>query len=264
MKIFLDSADIDEISEAYSWGIIDGITTNPSLLKAALDKRKDKQDLEIYIKTILKTAKGTPVSIELTETDAEKIVEQGKKFYKLFNHIAKNVVLKVPINTAQNEEGKQFEGLKAIKELSKQKIPVNCTLVFTPEQALLAAKAGAKYISPFAGRIDDYIRDSNKEKYGKADYYPQAGVPEKDDNGIYSGIQLVRECAEIMKLHKLNSEIIAASIRNPRQAREAALAGSHIATLPISVIKKIVQHHKTYEGMKKFTEDTIPEYTKLE
>ena len=266
MKIFLDSADAEEISQAYTWGVVDGVTTNPTLMKQALEKKKSNTDLEIYLRTILKTAKGTPVSIEVTETEAEKIIEEGRKFYKMFNHTAKNVCIKIPVNTAMDEHGKQFEGLKAVKELSRQKIPVNCTLVFTPEQALLAAKAGAKYISPFAGRIDDHIRDQNKMKYGKGDYFPQSGLESaeiKDDNGIASGIDLVRQCVEILKIHKLNSEIISASMRNPRQVREAALAGAHIATVPFSVLKDMVKHHKTFEGMKKFSEDTVPEYKKL-
>lgn len=262
----MDSADLDEIKQAYEWGIIEGITTNPTLLKHALEKRKEKQDLEIYIKTIMKTAKGTPVSIEITETDAEKMIEQGRRFYKLFNHIAKNVCIKIPVCTALDEHGKKFEGIKAIKELSHQKIPVNCTLVFTPEQALMAAKAGAKYISPFAGRVDDYLREQNKIKYSKEDYFPSEGMKDvsvKDDNGIYSGVQLLKECVEILKIHGLKSEVIAASIRNPRQAREAALAGAHISTIPFSVIKEIVSHHKTYEGMKKFMDDVVPEYAAL-
>jgi transaldolase len=266
LKIFLDSADTEEVIQAYGWGIVDGVTTNPSLMKIAIEKKKTPVDMEIHLRTILKTARGTPVSIEVTETESEKMIEQGKKLFKMFNHTAKNVCIKIPINTAQDDRGKQFEGLKAVKELSKQKIPVNCTLIFTPEQALMAAKAGAKYISPFAGRIDDYIRDLNKIKYSKSDYFPQAGLIDaeiKDDNGIVSGIELVKECVEILKIHKLNSEIIAASMRNPRQIREAALAGAHIATVPFSVLKELVKHPKTYEGMKKFTEDIIPEYEKL-
>jgi len=138
--------------------------------------------------------------------------------------------------------------------------------VFTPEQALLAAKAGAKYISPFTGRIDDYLRDLNNIKYSKSDYFPKEGLVDaevKEDNGICSGIELVRQCVEILKIHKLNSEIIAASMRNHRQVREAALAGAHIATVPLSVLKELVKHQKTYDGMKKFTEDSVSEYDKL-
>jgi transaldolase len=263
VKIFLDSADVDEISQVYTWGVVDGITTNPSLLKIAVDKRKESIDLEIYIRTILKAAKGTPVSLEVTETQADKMFEQGKKLFKFFNHTAKNVCIKIPINTAIDNEGSQFEGLKAIKLLSKEKIPVNATLIFTPEQALMAAKAGAKYISPFAGRIDDFIRDQNKIKYNKTDYFPAEGlnnVEIKDDNGIVSGIDLVKKCVDILKIHKLNSEIIAASLRNTRQVREAALAGAHIATVPYPVITELIKHKKTVDGMKKFIEDIVPEY----
>jgi transaldolase len=266
LKIFLDSADIDEIKQAYEWGIVDGVTTNPSLMKHSIEKRKSNIDLEIYLRTILKTAKGTPVSIEVTETESEKMIEQGKRLFKMFNHTAKNVVIKIPINTALDENGKQFAALKAIKELTKQKIPVNCTLIFTPEQALMAAKAGAKYISPFAGRIDDYIRDQNKMKYDKHDYFPQNGLKDaaiKDDNGIVSGVDLVAECVNILKIHNLKSEIIAASLRNSRQVRESALAGAHIATVPFYVLKEMVKHQKTFEGMKKFNDDIVPEYAQL-
>ncbi|MGV8163030.1 MAG: transaldolase family protein [Candidatus Nanoarchaeia archaeon] len=266
MKIFLDSADVDEIKQAYAWGLVDGVTTNPSLLKQASDKRKEKIDFEIYIRTILNTAKGTPVSLEVTETDADKMFEQGKKLFKFFNHTAKNVCIKIPINTATDDNEKQFEGLRAIKLLAKEKIPVNATLIFTPEQALMAAKAGAKYISPFAGRIDDYIRDRNKLKYSKLDYFPAEGlknVEVTDDNGIVSGIDLVQKCVDILKVHKFNAEIIAASLRNTRQIREAALAGAHIATVPFPVLKEMLKHQKTYDGMKKFIEDSVPEYANL-
>jgi transaldolase len=269
LKIFLDSADVDEIKQVYEWGIVDGVTTNPSLLKLAVENSKTKVDLEIYIRTILKTAKGTPVSIEVTEMEAEKMFEQGKKLFKFFNHTAKNVVIKIPVNTALDENGSQFEGLRVIRMLSKEKIPVNATLIFTPEQALLAAKAGAKYVSPFAGRIDDYIRDQNKIKHGKNDYFPAEGSKElevKDDNGIISGVDLVAKCVEILKVHKFaNVEVIAASLRNTRQVREAALAGAHIATIPFPVIKELLMHPKTFEGMKKFSADAaaVPEFANL-
>jgi transaldolase len=269
LKIFLDSANAEEIQKSYDWGIVDGVTTNPSLLKQAVESSKSKVDLEIYIRTILKSAKGTPVSLEVTETDANKMFEQGKRLFKFFNHTAKNVVIKVPVNTALDENGNQFEGLRAIRLLAKEKIPVNATLIFTPEQALLAAKAGAKYVSPFAGRIDDYIRDQNKLKYGKNDYFPADGnktLEIKDDNGIVSGIDLVAKCVEILKVHKFNNvEVIAASLRNTRQIREAALAGTHIATIPFSVIKDLAMHQKTFEGMKKFSADAaaVPEFANL-
>src|SRR3989344_1903603 len=271
MKIFIDSADIDEIEYAYSSGVIDGVTTNPSLIKKAAEKRKQKDnkiDMSKYINRILKTAKGTPVSIEVTEFKYNGMVEQGKKLFKMFNPVAKNVYIKIPVNPSfEGEQGKEFEGIRAIKTLSQAGIPVNCTLIFTPEQALLAAKAGARFVSPFAGRIDDYIRKSNSIAFDKSDYFPAMGWQAKNsvlqDNGIVSGIDLVAQIAEIFRRHNIKAEVLAASLRNTRQVREAALAGAHIATLPFEVIKDLLSHYKTQEGMKSFTADIIPEYVGL-
>jgi len=270
MKIFLDSADLDEIKQAYELGIVDGITTNPSLIKKAVDvrlARGEKLDLKAYITKILKIAKGTPVSLEVTETTAKGMIEQAKKLYKMFNPIAKNVVIKIPINTAFSEhEEKQMEGILAIKKISRARIPVNCTLIFTPEQALLAAKAGAKYVSPFAGRIDDYIRNQNKIQYAKSDYFPAEGLKKKkvmDDKGTVSGIHLVEQCVDILQNYGYKTKVLAASIRNERQARECALVNADIATLPLNVIKELTMHPKTYEGMQKFTRDIVIEYMKL-
>ncbi len=273
MKIFIDSADLDEIKQAFAWGIADGITTNPSLMKKAVQKRKKKNknlDLKSYIKEILKVAKGTPVSLEVTETTAERMIKQGKALYKLFNPIAKNVYIKIPINPAfKDSDPTHFDGIIAIKALSKAKIPTNCTLIFTPEQALLAAKAGASFVSPFAGRIDDLLRKSNGIKFDKHDYYPMTGKPAKggrklvQDNGIYSGIGLVARCVGILKQYGFKTEVLAASLRNTRQVREAAQVGADIATLPFSVIQDMLKHQKTYEGMKKFTKDIVPEYVAL-
>jgi len=271
MKIFIDSADLGEVKQAYSWGIANGVTTNPSLMKKAVDKRKkagQKLNLKSYITEILKVAKGTPVSLEVTETTAKGMVKQGKALYKMFNPVANNVYIKIPINPAFSEKDEtQFDGIKAIKELSKSKIPVNCTLIFTPEQALLAAKAGVAFISPFAGRIDDFIRDRNKIKFDKSEYYPAQGRVFKEkmlhDNGIFSGIDLVRQCVQIMKRHELKTKVLAASLRNTRQVRESALVGADIATLPFSVIKDMLKHFKTYEGMHKFTKDIVKDYVKL-
>jgi transaldolase len=267
VKIFIDSADIDEIKQFYSWGIADGITTNPSLLKKAVDSRK-KVDMKSYLGEILMVARGTPVSLEVTERSADGMIEQGRKLYKMFNGIADNVYIKIPINPAfEDNDGGHFDGIAAIKALKKSKIPINCTLIFTPEQALLAAKAGADFVSPFAGRIDDYIRKENKIKFDKTDYYPMNGTEksgkELTDNGIVSGIDLVAECVDIMKSYGLETEVLAASLRNPRQVREAALVGADIATLPFSVIQDMLKHYKTYEGMKNFTNDIVEDYVKL-
>ena len=267
MEIFIDSADIDEIKEAISYGILDGVTTNPSLIKKASEKHKVK-DMEAYIENLLKVCKGKRVSLEVIGTDYDEMVKEGKRLFKRFNKIAKNVYIKIPVNPCFEEKcDRDSDGIKAVKELSRSKIPINCTLIFTPEQALLAAKAGAKIVSPFAGRVDDYIREMNRIKFQKEDYFPAKGYRKGrkmlNDNGIVSGVDLIRECVEILKIGKIKSEVLAASIRNNRQLREAALAGADIATLPFPVIKSLLKHKKSAEGMRKFTSDIVPEYAKV-
>jgi transaldolase len=270
MKIFIDSADIDEIKQAYAWGIADGVTTNPSLMKKAVDVRKkrgEKINLRSYINSILKVAKGTPVSLEVTETSAAGMIKQGKALYKMFNPVAKNVYIKIPINSAFSEKDDQFAGIRVIKALTKLKIPTNCTLVFTTAQALLAAKAGASFISPFAGRIDDYIRTNNKIKFEKTDYWPAEGFVKNkkllNDHGIYSGVDLVYQINMVLKHYGFKSEVLAASLRNTQQVSECAKSGADIATLPLSVIREMLKHPKTYQGMAAFTKDIVPEYVKL-
>lgn len=271
MKIFIDSADLDEIKQAYAWGVADGVTTNPSLLKMAVEKRVakgKKLDLKSYIKQILEVATGTPVSLEVTKTTASAMITQGKKLFKLFNPVAGNVYIKIPVNPAFKAKDKNhFDGIAAILELARCGIPTNCTLIFTPEQALLAAKAGASFVSPFAGRIDDDLRGAANLKFDKTAYFPEDGM-EVDgellhDNGIVSGIDLVAQCVELLQGYGLDTEVLAASLRNTRQVREAALVGADIATLPIGVIADMLTHHKTSEGMEKFTADIVPEYEAL-
>ncbi|PIN85178.1 MAG: transaldolase [Candidatus Diapherotrites archaeon CG11_big_fil_rev_8_21_14_0_20_37_9] len=270
MKLFLDSAILSEIEYVYSMGICDGITMNPSLVKKAVDKLKEKGEhvsLEGYIKKALKIAKGTPVSLEVTARDTAGMIVQGKRLFKKFNPTARNVYIKVPVNTSFPEEkGKEFDGILAIKELRKAKIPVNCTLVFTPEQALLAAKAGANFVSPFAGRIDDLLRKENKMKFDKSDYFPIEGLSKGkhlDDNGIVSGVDLIAQTAEIFRIHGIKSEVLAASLRNARQVRECALAGADIATMGFETFKEMATHKLTMDGMVKFTEDSPKEYDDL-
>lgn len=271
MKIFIDSAKLEEIEEGYKAGIIDGVTTNPSLIKKAIESLKEQgepNNMATYIKKILTTAKGNPVSLEVTDFTYRLMVEQGKKLYEMFNPDAGNVYIKIPISPSfEKDEGKEYDGIKAIAELSEAGIPVNCTLIFTPEQALLAAKAGAKIVSPFAGRVDDFIRSQSNITYKKTDYFPQEGRLKDgyvlEDNGIVSGIDLVWQIVEVFKEYDIEALVLAASIRNARQTREAALAGADIATLPYAVIKELIGHYKTREGMKKFAEDTIPEYAGL-
>lgn len=271
MKIFLDSADIQEIKEINSYGILDGVTTNPSLIKKAVDKysKKDKNlDLEKYIKQILKICKGKPVSLEVIGTNYKEMVAEGKILYKKFNGIANNAYIKIPVNPCLKDScSTSSDGIKAIKELAKNKIPINCTLIFTPEQSLLAAKSGAKFVSPFIGREDDYIREMNRIKFKKEDYFPKEGIKKHkktiEDEGIVSGVDLITETKIIFKKQKIKSEVLAASIRNKKQFREVALAGADIATIPYSVIKQLLEHHKTVEGMKGFIKDIVPEYKEL-
>ncbi|VVC00792.1 putative transaldolase [uncultured archaeon] len=271
MKFFLDSAILPEIEFSFRTGICDGVTMNPSLVKKAVEElqaKGEKITLELYIRKILKAAKGSPVSIEVTALDAKGMVMQGKRIYKNFKAANKNLNIKIPVNPCfPGEKGKEFDGIIAIKELHKAKIPVNCTLIFTPEQALAAAKAGADFVSPFCGRIDDLLRKENGIQFGKEDYYPAKGLSKDgnvlEDNGIVSGVDLVKQTAEIFKTHGIKSRIIAASVRNARQARECAIAGADICTMPFGVLKEIASHRLTQEGMKKFTEDAPEEYKKM-
>ncbi len=297
MDIFVDTANLDEIKEAESWGILDGVTTNPSLIKNAVDSAEGEIDLETHIKDILKTVDG-PVSLEVTELDHEGMIEEAETLYDKFNPINDNVVVKIPINPAMEEDEDNFEGVKAIKGLSESGIPVNCTLVMKPNQALMAAKAGAEYVSPFLGRIDDYIRKQidldRGEAYQKGTYYPQSLVKKirdqklqkrisqldaeevvyRDeeamdyfewgkDEGILSGSYLVWAIKNIFDNYSFDTEIIAASIRTARQARQCAKIGAEIATIPFDVIEDMMMHYKTREGMKSFDDDVIPEYEEL-
>ena len=271
MKIFIDSADLDEIKQGYLWGVADGVTTNPSLLKMAVEKRVqagEKLDLKVYINQILEVARNTPVSLEVTEVTAAEMFAQGRRLYELFNPVAENVYIKIPVNPAfKAEDPTHFDGIITIKKLTGMGIPVNATLIFTPEQALLAAKAGAAFVSPFAGRIDDDIRKKAGLTFDKTAYYPAEGIQSNgdflEDNGIVSGIDLVEQCVQIIDYYNFETEVLAASLRNPRQVRDAALVGAHIATLPFSVIQDMLKHHKTFEGMKNFTADIVPEYAEL-
>ncbi|MBA7626546.1 transaldolase [subsurface metagenome] len=301
MKIFIDTANLDEIRQACSWGIVDGVTTNPSLIKRAVDqvkKEKRKIDIESYIKEIILTVgKERPVSLEVISLRAEEMIEEAKLLYHKFNPLAGNVIIKIPINTYTRMGGaSHYEGLQAITHLSREEIPVNTTLIMNPEQALLAAKAGARYASPFAGRVDDYIRKKLGIQFKKQDYFDfdlmqkiaedkltrfMDSSSEKDaaslyldekikewkdlgkDNGIFSGVHLVEEIVSIYQNYQITTEVIAASIRNGQQVREVALAGAHIATIPFNVIEEMIQHPKTVEGIETFSRDVVPEYRDL-
>lgn len=208
MQFFLDTANLDQIKEAASWGIIDGVTTNPSLVS------KENMKFEELIKEICRTVPG-PVSVESVSTRAEDIIVEARELAAL----ADNVVVKVPIC---------LEGLKAIKALADEGIDVNTTLIFSPSQALLAAKAGAKYVSPFVGRLDDISHD---------------------------GLDLVDQIITIYNNYGIETEVIVASIRHPLHVVEAALMGADIATMPLSSLEKLVKHPLTDIGMEKFLSD---------
>lgn len=297
MKIFVDTAEIEEIKTAISWGIVDGVTTNPSLIKKAVDRRQGKITMEEYIEEIVKISPG-PVSLEVLGGKCDKIIKEGRLLYKKFSKHGK-VAIKIPVNPSiQKNDGLEFDGLKAIKQLSSEGIPINVTLVMSPEQALLAAKAGATYVSPFAGRVDDYIRSKMGMRIGK-DFQKDSYFDTKriqmiaerkiddlidssrsvaeiyndvegwkfweqvQDNGVWSGVDLVAEILNIYRNYDIKTEVIAASIRNPRQAREVAELGVHIATLPFEVIQGMISHYKTMEGMQTFTADIVPPYRAL-
>ncbi|MCI4446036.1 MAG: fructose-6-phosphate aldolase [Candidatus Aminicenantes bacterium] len=208
MKLFLDTANLQEIKEVVSWGILDGVTTNPTLCS------KEKMAFEELVKEICRLVPG-PVSLECVSTRAEDIVVEARKL----SQIAPNVVIKIPIN---------IEGLRATKILSAQGIKVNMTLIFSPSQALLAAKAGAAFVSPFIGRLDDIS---------------------------HHGMELVEQIITIFENYNLETEVIVASVRHPGHVVEAALLGAHITTMPYSVMEKLVKHPLTDIGIERFLQD---------
>jgi transaldolase len=208
MKFFIDSANIKEIKEALSLGMCDGVTTNPSLVA------KEKRPFDDVVKEILETVPG-PVSLEVVSLDAAGMVAEAKKLVALGG----NVVIKVPLTT---------EGLKATKVLSAEGIDVNQTLVFSPVQALMAAKAGAAYVSPFVGRLDDVAQ---------------------------KGMDLVEQILSIFDNYGFSTEVIVASVRHPMHVLEAAMLGADIATIPFSVIAQLAKHPLTDAGIEKFLAD---------
>ena len=208
MKFFIDTANINEIKEANELGVLAGVTTNPSLVA------KEGVDFHERIREICNVVEG-PVSAEVISLEADKMIEEGKELAK----IAPNVVVKVPMTT---------EGLKAVKAFSDLGIRTNVTLVFSAVQALLVARAGATYVSPFLGRLDDIG---------------------------HNGMDLIRQIAEIFAIHGIETEIIAASVRHSVHVTDAALNGAHIATIPANVIASLVKHPLTDQGIEKFLAD---------
>ncbi|WP_062744997.1 fructose-6-phosphate aldolase [Shouchella tritolerans] len=208
MKFFVDTANINEIKEANELGILDGVTTNPSLVA------KEGVDFHERIAEIAKLVPGS-VSAEVISLDAEGMIEEGKTLAA----ISENITVKVPMTV---------DGLKAVKAFAELGIKTNVTLIFSVPQALLAARAGATYVSPFLGRLDDIGHD---------------------------GLQLISDIADIFSIHGLPTQIIAASVRHPVHVSEAAKRGAHIATIPLNVIKQLTGHPLTDKGIEKFLAD---------
>jgi len=208
VKIFIDTANVEHIREAHSWGIVDGVTTNPSLIA------KEGRDFREVIKEITGIVDG-PISAEVVSMTADEMVPEAEELAK----IHPNINIKVPMTA---------EGLKATKRLSAKGIKTNVTLVFQPSQALLAAKAGATFVSPFIGRLDDISQE---------------------------GMDIVRIIAAIFKNYDYKTEIIVASVRNPIHVIESALAGAHICTIPYKVLAQLVKHPLTDIGIERFLAD---------
>ena len=208
MKFFLDTANVEDIRRGVALGVVAGVTTNPSLVA------KEKRDLTKVIQEITTLVSG-PVSAEVVSVDTDGMVAEGEKLAA----IASNVVVKIPMTEA---------GLAAVYRLSQKGIKTNVTLIFSVNQALLAARAGASYVSPFAGRLDDIGQD---------------------------GIALVAEIVELFKIHALPTEVIAASIRHTMHVTQAAMAGAHIATVPYAVLQQMTKHPLTTSGLEKFLAD---------
>ncbi|MGL4308047.1 fructose-6-phosphate aldolase [Cetobacterium sp. SF1] len=208
MKLFIDTANVEEIKKAARMGCIAGVTTNPSLIA------KEGRDFKEVVEEICSIVDG-PISAEVISLVAEEMIKEGIELAK----IHKNIVIKLPITA---------DGLEACRALTEKGIKTNVTLIFTANQALMAARAGATYVSPFLGRLDDI------------------GV---------NGIDLIEEIADIFAIHGLETEIIAASIRNPLHSKEAARAGANIATIPYKVLTKMLEHPLTDAGIEKFLSD---------
>jgi transaldolase len=206
MKIFLDTADIEEIRVAARWGVLDGVTTNPTLYA-----KVGGASYESILEEICKLTSG-PVSAEVVAEDVEGMLKEGRHFSK----IAPNIVVKIPMSE---------EGLEAMSRLAEEGISTNCTLIFSANQGLLAAKAGASLLSPFVGRLDDINED---------------------------GMTVIRDLVNIVEIHGLESEVLAASMRHPLHMTQAALAGAHIATVPFKVLQQMVHHPLTDKGIVQF------------
>lgn len=208
MKLFIDTANIDEIKEVAKWGVLSGVTTNPSLIA------KEGKDFKEVVKEITSLVDG-PISAEVTKYDAEGMIEEARELAK----IHENIVVKIPMTK---------EGLEAISVLSKENIKTNCTLIFSVSQAILASSAGASFVSPFIGRIDDIG---------------------------YNGIELIKDIMKVFYNYGIETEVISASIRTVGHVKDAALAGSDIATIPYKIFNQMYKHPLTDKGIDAFKKD---------
>ncbi|HWG89216.1 MAG TPA: fructose-6-phosphate aldolase [Candidatus Thermoplasmatota archaeon] len=208
MKIFLDTANVDEIRKAAAWGLVDGVTTNPTLIM------KEGRDFKKTIEEIATIVDG-PISAEVVSEKGEDMVQEALPLTK----IHPNVIIKVPMT---------LEGMKAVKKLSSMGIKTNVTLIFSPTQALLAAKAGATYVSPFVGRLDDYSMD---------------------------GMQLIEKIVTIFQNYGFDTQVLVASVRHPEHVVSSALMGAHVVTLPFKVLEQMAKHPQTDSGIAQFLKD---------
>lgn len=208
MKFFIDTANVDEIREVASWGILSGVTTNPSLVA------KEGRDFKQVLTEILQLVDG-PISAEVISLKADEMVAEARQYYEMHQ----NITIKLPMTD---------EGLKACARLSRMGVKTNLTLIFSANQALMCARAGARFVSPFVGRLDDISMD---------------------------GIQLVKDIADLFAIHGIETEIISASIRTPGQVFESAKAGAHIATVPYKIFKQMLKHPLTDAGIDRFLKD---------
>lgn len=208
MDFYIDTANLDDIKKYNDWGVVDGVTTNPSLIA------KEGVSLEKRIKEIVKIVDG-PISTEVIATDSEQMIEEARKYAAWHD----NIVVKIPMT---------IDGMKALKVLAKEGIKVNVTLVFSPGQALIAAKNGAAYVSPFVGRLDDISED---------------------------GMALIHEVTTIYQQYNFDTKVIVASVRHPRHVIDSALMGADIATIPAAILEKLFKHPLTDKGVKSFLAD---------
>ena len=265
-RIFADTATIDEIKPLMEGGIINGVTTNPSLLKKAGAKSWATADK--IQKEIVKYMAPFPVSLEITELEPEKMIKQGKKLAAF----GSNVVVKVPTGGYSVMDRDSFTGLKVIRKLWEMNIKTNATLIFNTTQAFWAANAGATYVSPFLGRVADYMykndhpeRGAGNSLYYMKDHKMPAGGPDRGANTSYvandgdrldSGVRLINEIVTVFNNYRIHTEVLAASFRNAVQVSECLVAGADILTVPAPILMGVADHPLCDEGMKAFVEDS--------